>query len=98
MRSTIEGSGILRRDFLGLAADETLFLDTPVKSIAPSDSAGSVCRVFGATMTSACGERRANGRREGSLNGGSIAVTLMMAVEVCDKYIVIGCNVETARI
>ena len=48
-------------------------------------------------MTSACGERRAKGRRDGSI-GGSIWVTLMTAVEVGDRYIVRGWAVVTARI
>jgi hypothetical protein len=52
VRRTMVGSTTFRRDFLDFVVDATLFL-APVKSKGPSDSTGSGCRTFGATMTSA---------------------------------------------
>ena len=54
VRRTIAGSGAFRRDLLDFVVEATLFF-APVKSNALSDSAGSGCRDFGATITSACG-------------------------------------------
>lgn len=65
VRRTIAGSGAFRRDLLDFVVEATLFF-APGKSNAPSDSAGSGCLDFGATITSACGESKANGRRKGS--------------------------------
>src|SRR5262245_3338698 len=93
----MEGSSGFRLGFLDFVVEAILFR-VPVKSNGCSASGGRGCRIFGATMTSAWGERMENGCFAGSWGVGSICVTLMTAVEVGDKYMVIGWRVVTARI
>jgi len=93
----MEGSGPRRLARFDFVVEATLFW-APVRSNAPSPSTGGGWRTFGATMTSAWGDRRANGRWEGSFRAGSIWVTLMTAVDVGDRYMVMGCSVVIARI